>query len=237
MCAFGRSLAPGDSAHGSPCAPGRTEPAGTPRRDTGTLRQGTAPARGRRQAADAAPGMARAPRSPPRSPLRPAPPRPSAPTPPRGGPRAGAERQREREVRAGGGGAVRRPEGGCGMAEPPGAPHRTTGSTLLHPLSALLGIPLDQVRRRECRGPRRHPQRGCPPGRQAGREEGTAGPWLSRRVCPRASAAAVGAALGGGRAAVTGEAFRFSRQCLALLLLSQEVAAGCCWMLSVTVLG
>lgn len=32
------------------------------------------------------------------------------------------------------------------MAEPPGAPHRTTGSTLLHPLSGLLGIPLDQVR-------------------------------------------------------------------------------------------
>ncbi|XP_032917684.1 lysophospholipid acyltransferase 1 isoform X3 [Catharus ustulatus] len=31
------------------------------------------------------------------------------------------------------------------MAEPPGAPHRTTGSTLLHPLSALLGIPLDQI--------------------------------------------------------------------------------------------
>ncbi|XP_005150023.2 lysophospholipid acyltransferase 1 isoform X1 [Melopsittacus undulatus] len=31
------------------------------------------------------------------------------------------------------------------MAEPPGAPHRTTGSTLLHPLSGLLGIPLDQI--------------------------------------------------------------------------------------------
>nr|XP_030121425.3 lysophospholipid acyltransferase 1 isoform X3 [Taeniopygia guttata] len=31
------------------------------------------------------------------------------------------------------------------MAEAPGAPHRTTGSTLLHPLSALLGIPLDQI--------------------------------------------------------------------------------------------
>ncbi|KAJ7415503.1 hypothetical protein WISP_78046 [Willisornis vidua] len=31
------------------------------------------------------------------------------------------------------------------MAEPAGAPHRTTGSTLLHPLSALLGIPLDQI--------------------------------------------------------------------------------------------
>ncbi|XP_053914860.1 lysophospholipid acyltransferase 1 isoform X4 [Cuculus canorus] len=31
------------------------------------------------------------------------------------------------------------------MAPPPGSPHRTTGSTLLHPLSALLGIPLDQI--------------------------------------------------------------------------------------------
>ncbi|XP_068787795.1 lysophospholipid acyltransferase 1 isoform X3 [Struthio camelus] len=31
------------------------------------------------------------------------------------------------------------------MAETPGAPHRTTGSTLLQPLSALLGIPLDQI--------------------------------------------------------------------------------------------
>uniref|UniRef100_A0A8C3KZE5 Membrane bound O-acyltransferase domain containing 1 n=1 Tax=Chrysolophus pictus TaxID=9089 RepID=A0A8C3KZE5_CHRPC len=31
------------------------------------------------------------------------------------------------------------------MAETPAAPHRTTGSTLLHPLSALLGIPLDQI--------------------------------------------------------------------------------------------
>lgn len=35
------------------------------------------------------------------------------------------------------------------MAEAPAAPHRTTGSTLLHPLSALLGIPLDQVSRAE----------------------------------------------------------------------------------------
>ncbi|EMP40406.1 Lysophospholipid acyltransferase 1 [Chelonia mydas] len=32
------------------------------------------------------------------------------------------------------------------MAEAPGVPYRTTGSTLLHPLSQLLGIPLDQVR-------------------------------------------------------------------------------------------
>ncbi|XP_038246283.1 lysophospholipid acyltransferase 1 isoform X3 [Dermochelys coriacea] len=31
------------------------------------------------------------------------------------------------------------------MAEAPGVPYRTTGSTLLHPLSQLLGIPLDQV--------------------------------------------------------------------------------------------
>lgn len=37
------------------------------------------------------------------------------------------------------------PRRGCSMAEVPAAPHRTTGSTLLHPLSALLGIPLDQV--------------------------------------------------------------------------------------------
>lgn len=57
-------------------APRRTEPAGTPRQDTGTPRQGTAPARGRRQAADAAPGKARAPRSPLPAP-EPAPPRPA----------------------------------------------------------------------------------------------------------------------------------------------------------------
>uniref|UniRef100_A0A8D0HNV6 Membrane bound O-acyltransferase domain containing 1 n=1 Tax=Sphenodon punctatus TaxID=8508 RepID=A0A8D0HNV6_SPHPU len=31
------------------------------------------------------------------------------------------------------------------MAEAPSLPYRTTGSTLLHPLSELLGIPLDQV--------------------------------------------------------------------------------------------
>ncbi|KAM9165058.1 lysophospholipid acyltransferase 1 isoform 1-T1 [Pangshura tecta] len=31
------------------------------------------------------------------------------------------------------------------MAETPSVPYRTTGSTLLHPLSQLLGIPLDQV--------------------------------------------------------------------------------------------
>uniref|UniRef100_A0A8B9TZK1 Membrane bound O-acyltransferase domain containing 1 n=1 Tax=Anas zonorhyncha TaxID=75864 RepID=A0A8B9TZK1_9AVES len=37
------------------------------------------------------------------------------------------------------------PRRGCSMAEVPAAPHRTTGSTLLHPLSALLGIPLDQI--------------------------------------------------------------------------------------------
>lgn len=37
------------------------------------------------------------------------------------------------------------------MAETPAAPHRTTGSTLLHPLSALLGIPLDQVSGAELR--------------------------------------------------------------------------------------
>lgn len=34
------------------------------------------------------------------------------------------------------------------MGESPGALYRTTGSTLLHPLSGLLGIPLDQVRLR-----------------------------------------------------------------------------------------
>lgn len=108
------------------------------------------------------------------------------------------------------------------MAEPPGAPHRTTGSTLLHPLSALLGIPLDQVRLRA--------QPAAPgPGRQ-----GTPCPPKARE---QRGEPAVGARLGGGRAAVTGKAFRFSRQCLALFVLSQEVAAGCCWMLSGTVLG
>lgn len=144
---------------GCPCAPGRTEPAVPPRQ---------------RAVADAAPGMTRAHRSPPPEPV---PPRPGRRRRPRltegpgagaarrgaersgagrggtGAARRGAERARRREVRAGGGGAVRRREGGCGMAEAPGAPHRTTGSTLLHPLSALLGIPLDQVRLRAAAGP------------------------------------------------------------------------------------
>lgn len=123
-----------------------------------------------RQAADAAPGMARAPRSPFSAPgARPAPPRPSAAAPPHRGPRGG--RCAARSGRGAGAGGARRwrrgraaaGAGGCGMAEPPGAPHRTTGSTLLHPLSALLGIPLDQVRLRapaapSARSPGRQPR-------------------------------------------------------------------------------
>lgn len=123
------------------------------------------------------------------------------------------------------------------MAEPPGAPHRTTGSTLLHPLSALLGIPLDQVRLRAApeRRARAASSAGIP-GRQ-GRGVRRCHAVPAQGPLVQRGEPAVGAGLGGGRAAVTGEAFRFSRQCLALFLLSQEVAAGCCRMLSVTVLG
>lgn len=86
------------------------------------------------------------------------------------------------------------------MAEAPGAPHRTTGSTLLHPLSALLGIPLDQVRLRAAAGP--GGILSADP-----RPAGSARPSLSPVPAPgpreQRGEPAVGAGLGGGRAAVS----------------------------------
>lgn len=73
------------------------------------------------------------------------------------------------------------PRRGCSMAEVPAAPHRTTGSTLLHPLSALLGIPLDQV---SCSPPRgdRVGSRGEPSWARLGYMQGCAAPPAQGRA-------------------------------------------------------